>query len=521
MTIFMNTGKLALSTALLASVAIAAPLLADQAQMETFTADDGQSFFALTVPPIEATEPTPRDVVVLVDTSASQSGFYRDTAIAALEKCIAGLNQADRVQVVAVDLDARAMNDSLAGKDDASISEAVEKIRREPPLGSTDMELALNSAAKLFDGDSNRPRTIVYIGDGMSPANLMQADAFGALVGDLRDKHISVNSFAVGPQRDLELLAALANQTGGNIFIDKKMVWPNEAEGITTQRALQENRRRGGVAGKALAQWAQADVVFPTATEWPAEFAAAYPNQLLPIRSDRETIVVGELAKDVEATSLSAKVGDQPMNWTVKKAPVSGELSYLPQLVEGAERDGGLALTTLGTRGLQETGRMMLASVEELTSLAERAAVMGDKENAGRIIQTVLRRDPGNPRAKTVQALIESDAPIPAQQPSITPEPGQGSSNSGDLDLVRVAQAGEVVPAPPAGGMIVGPSSGEFIDGVPARDAVVDGSYLTEVERQNRIVSEMMEKEVELTISDARAGTICEQTPSSLRRTSS
>ena len=113
-------------------------------------------------------------------------------------------------------------------------------------------------------------------------------------MSDLRRSGVSVNSFAVGPQRDTQLLAALANQTGGNLYIDTETTWPNEAEGITTQRALEENRRRGGVAGKMLAQWVRGEVVRPTTTEWPAVVAEAYPTQMPPLRSDRETVVVGK-----------------------------------------------------------------------------------------------------------------------------------------------------------------------------------------------------------------------------------
>ena len=108
------------------------------------------------------------------------------------------------------------------------------------------------------------------------------------------------------------------------------------------------------------------------------------------------------------------------------------DLSYLPQLVELAERDGGLSLTTLGSRGLAETGRMLLASVDELTNLAERAVAIGDRE-ACRIVQTVLRRDPGNFRAETVQRLVERGGEVRVRQRGR--RRGRDAAN-GDLDLV-------------------------------------------------------------------------------------
>lgn len=498
MTMMMNRSLL-LTAMMAVSVGLAPRVMADEAQLATFGQEGGDTYYALTMPPVAATDSGPRDVVVLFDTSASQAGFYRDTAVAALKQCIESLNAADRVQVVAVDLEARAMNNSLTAPSDANVAGAIEKIQREPPLGSTDMQLALKTATKMFDPDSNRERTIVYIGDGMSPVNLIQTDAFQGLVETLRDQRVSVNSFAVGPQRDNELLAALANQTGGNLFIDAKMTWPDESEGITTARAMEENRRRGGAAGKVLAEWVHGDVVRPEATQWPAAFASTYPNQMLPLRSDRETIIVGQLAGDtnLQDATVTANIGDHEIAWSVKPGVAATDMSFLPQLVEMAERDGGLSLTTLGSQGLAETGRLLLASVDELTNLAERAVAIGDREGAGRIIQTVLRRDPGNLRAKTIQTLVErGDAPGAA---------AEAAPAGNDLSLVRTAQAEEIAPLPAGeSARVVGPESGSVINGIPARDAVVDGSFLTEVERQNRIFSEMLEKEVEVAISDAR-----------------
>ena len=294
------------------------------------------------------------------------------------------------------------MNASLAAPDSDAVARAVDALHREPPLGSTDMELAMRSATAMFDSNSDRVRTVVYIGDGMSPVNLLQTETFANLVDDLRTAGVAVNSFAVGPQHDVQLLAALANQTGGNLYIDTQVTYPDEAEGITTERATQENRRRGGVAGKALAEWVRGDVVRPTATEWPAAVAEAFPDQMPPLRSDRETIVVGKLAAgaDTDEMTIHATADGQPVAWQVASAPASSDLSFLPQLVEIAERDNGVSLTTLGSRGLVETGRMLLAGVDELTELAERAVAIGDRDGAGRIVQAVLRRDPGNTRAR-------------------------------------------------------------------------------------------------------------------------
>ena len=84
MTNAMNPRYFLLQATCAALLATATTGVADEPRLETYQAEDGQAYFALTMPAVPASADGPRDVVVLFDTSASQAGFYRDTAIAAL-----------------------------------------------------------------------------------------------------------------------------------------------------------------------------------------------------------------------------------------------------------------------------------------------------------------------------------------------------------------------------------------------------------------------------------------------------
>src|SRR5207302_10945462 len=114
------------------------------------------------------------------------------------------------------------------------------------------------------------------------------ADSFRALVGSLASGHIAVSSYAIGPQCDGRLLAALANQTGGNLYIAESMVRPNETEKITEDRAKAENLRRAAAVGATIADWVRATVYSPTGATWAAEVAQVYPKPLPPLRTDRD-----------------------------------------------------------------------------------------------------------------------------------------------------------------------------------------------------------------------------------------
>jgi hypothetical protein len=264
----------ALSVAFSGASAVAAEPGKSNADLATFQRDDGQTYFALSLTPpadvVQAHEP--HDVVILFDTSASQVGAYRDTALAAVEACIAKLGPQDRVQLIAVDLDARPITKEFLPANSAELRTALNSLRQEPPLGSTDMEQALKSAVSRFDKTRPNGRTLLYVGDGQSAANLLGTDAFRQLVGALTAARVSVSSFAIGPQCDGRLLAALANQTGGNLYIAEPLVQADEAAKVSNQRASEENSRRGAEVGAKMAAWTQATVLWPTNMQWPNQF---------------------------------------------------------------------------------------------------------------------------------------------------------------------------------------------------------------------------------------------------------
>src|SRR5262245_30035740 len=211
---FAIAGVLTLSCICIASSSQAASPAS--AELGTYSRDGKQTYFALSLtPPATANQEQSRDVVMVFNTAASQTGAYRDTALAALDACISKLHPQDRVQLMAADLDARPITDKFVVAGSAELRDAVAALRREAPLGATDMEKVLTTAASRFDANRQDGRVLIYIGDGRSPANLMSAESFRGVVDKLAKGHVAVSSYGVGPQCDGRLLASLANQTGG------------------------------------------------------------------------------------------------------------------------------------------------------------------------------------------------------------------------------------------------------------------------------------------------------------------
>ena len=485
--------------ALLLAALVAPSVLAESgAQLITYRAEGGPTYFALSLTPASDQAPVrASDVVILFDTSASQTGAYRETAFAALEAAIAKLRTEDRVQLVAADLDARPITDKLLPAGSPELLSAVEKLRGELPLGSTDMETVLNAVTSKFDAGAKTNRTVLYIGDGMSTANLLGTDAFRTLTDQLRTARISVSSYAIGPRQDAALLAAIANQTGGNLYVDESMVLADDAAGVSVERANEENLRRGAKIGEKLADWTRATVIWPDQVSLPAELGQVLPREMPPLRSDRDTVVIGSTDKPL-AAPLGIKIkadvagASSDLAWMATPSASDESYAYLAQVVEGARADGGLTTPAIGLAGLAETGRVLENGVEEMSQFAQRAVATGDLTSAKLMSDAVLRRDPGNIQAKTVQRVVER---------KVAPDAATAASDasSNDLSLVRTAQASTL---PPQGSPVIEgqtPVDGALVDQFDQNGALMDA-----VEQQKRVYAQMLRREVENTAIDAR-----------------
>ncbi len=470
---------------------------------------EGQTFYALSLTPdVEQKQADASTVVVLFDTSASQQGAYRAAALETLNALLDNLRPTDRVELMAVDLDAEPLTEAPAVPGSLELTAAVELLSQQTPLGSTDLAVALNAASERLSQSVAGQRSIVYIGDGMSVANLLDTATLSRVVGKLRASRTSVTSYAIGPKTDTQLLAVLANQTGGNLFVQYPMIWQDEAVGMSDQQAKSENMQNAQLVGKQLADWTSATVLWPTQVEFSRELGKTYPAVMTPLRTDRDTIVLGvttdELPTSISATiAVHSEAGTQQLNWTTQPEASQEDNAFLAEIVDIAKSDDGLSLPTVGSLGLVETARLVGAQMDQLTKLAERAVSAGDHQAARRIAQAVLKADPGNAQARTVQHFIEQIGPVD--------ELGQS--------ILVDSPAPEFAPAPafapPLGEQIV---PGNVITGgieyqaAPVvEEGLLDqvvrgGEFLDQVEQERRVYADMLSKEIQNTLIDARAG---------------
>ena len=123
---------------------------------------------------------------------------------------------------------------------------------------------------------------------------------------------------------DSALLASLANQTGGVLAVDDESIDPKQAGTFLARPREPRSYGRATSPGRK-------------------QFAETFPTRMPPLRSDRDTIVVGradgKLDGDVNiAMTTQAGGKSQPLRWTLTADKSNDAFAFLPALVEAASR---------------------------------------------------------------------------------------------------------------------------------------------------------------------------------------
>lgn len=437
----------------------------EQPGLHTWTNPRGEDFFALCVnasaKDLAAAKVQPRDVVVLFDTSASQVGEYRQQALAVLNELLPRLHADDRVALWALDVQAVPLTQDFVAADSDAMRAAVAKLTRRAPLGATNLPGGIQQAATKLaarPGDT-RGSAVLYIGDGMSAADLFNQAGLKTLTADLARQQVPVHSYAVGPRKDLPLLGILAQRTGGVVLFE--MVGSDSDDPRT-------------VAGR-LAATVAAPVVYPTAIAV-SEDIEILPNTALPLRGDRATVYLGKGQLLDDATvSVTTATGQQ--SWQVGQMTEEAGDTFLSGLWNQSAEDGGLSNGLAGTPMLRVAQNGFNNQIAAMLASGREALQTRNADQAEQIALAVQHADPNNVEAKVLLAAAQRRKSQyvaflqPADAPPVLPGNGAGAD------------------APPALGGQPGP-------GIQ--------NALSDVEREISIRTQKVTQQVELAISDAQ-----------------
>ncbi len=437
------------------------------ARLATYDKAAGESYFALSLTPQQRPKAAAiQDVVILVDTSASQTGLFRDDTLLAVKTIVERLDPQDRVKLFAVDLEAVALCDQFVAAGSKEMNEALRKLEQRTPLGSTDMVVALQAAASSFEGPVEHPRAVIYLGDGLSHANFFGDAEIKDLVSKLIDRRAPVSSLAIGPDRSIEFLAVMANQTGGVLLLDS------------------DEETSAQMAGTALAKAAQQTVFWPQEVQFSTGIAEFYPSTVPPLRTDRDTIIIGKLeSRDPQTVTIKAEANrtNVELTWNVAAERSNEDFAFLPTLIDMARDNGGLTLPTVGSAGLREVARLIFAGSQDLSMIGRQPIEVVSQPTVIHFCtyqeapqEQPQEQPPAKPQEQPAaepqgQPPVEPPAPRP-EQPQTKPQ-GQPQNAAG-------------VPAPTDDDLLseLNPQT-KLLDDVQASREVLAGKIQAEVEQ--------------------------------------
>ena len=351
----------------------ATPVKVKAARVFQYQGESGENYQAVLLAPTQSrVRHGGHDHIVLFDTSASQTGEHRRQAMSVLDGFVDSLGRKDRVRLFAIDVRPNELTTDFAAPDSDDFLAARKRLSRRAPLGATDLKAALSAALKAStETDSS---SVVYIGDGVSGSRLIKPNEMQETVNQFRAARIPVNSFAVGPQKDMRLLGTLAHWTGGAVLMD-------------------DVADKANPVGARLALASRANVFYPTAID--AGSASVFPKAPLPVRSDRATVYLSK--GDVPTTIILSRAGAKHEWKTSAPEADSGNafLSALTQRVQHEEINSSLA----GEGFLALAQRDFRARVAQLTELGDAALLDRDTKKAHQIGKALNQLNPGNGQA--------------------------------------------------------------------------------------------------------------------------
>lgn len=258
----------------------------------TYRTPAGQTLFAWQVKPVlAASAPRAKDVVILVDTSASQAGKPLQSAKQIITAMSKSAGADDRYDVWTVNFNDDKATRSLTrgfkpASDDAVKTAASRLTDTEYAAGATDLKAGLEKATAGFENKPGRQQIVLLLGDGdsaASPAPITEATRL-EIAARLGRNEVQFFAIPLGLKVNSYNLHGLATMTGGAVI---------RLGGTTTD------------AAQTIAKSFDVPVLRTEKFAFGEGVVESFPSKLPPLRSDRSTLVLGSVKDGTTDISLS------------------------------------------------------------------------------------------------------------------------------------------------------------------------------------------------------------------------
>lgn len=364
------------------------PEISNIGQILSYQNSAGENYYALRFKAdrLPATSHAGERIAILFDTSASQVGEHRVQALDVLKAFLTELPNDASIAIYAADVQCTPFVSEFVKPQSRQATLAVESLSNRAPLGATNLAQAFKTVQQGLQKE--QPRSILYIGDGMSSARLISLPEMAKLTQQLSAQHIPVHSYGVGPKKDLQMLDTLAVYTGGVVLTD-------QAEG---------KQDLPTIVGKELAQAVQAPVFFPESIQVSDKQLQLNTPRALPVRTDRETIY---LARGDISDRLAVKLSSRQLKGVWKfNVPVSQAInSFLAVPWVNYQPGQELGLAYAGQRMMNLSRTSHEENMAQLEFAGTQAIRSGNLEQAAQLGNLLQKFDPGNSRADSLLKL--------------------------------------------------------------------------------------------------------------------
>jgi von Willebrand factor type A domain len=390
----------------------------NNAVVHQFTAPSGESFFAVALrSPERSTSVT--DHIILMDTSASQIGRYRDAAIESLQGVVSGLADHHRVHLVAVDTQAVPMTTTFAAANSAKLAAATESLWNRTPLGATDLAAGLRTALEVVDG--TRPVSLLYIGDGMSAADVLNSQEVSSVVEQLNSHNVAFHALLMGPALNTELAGVLANHTGGTIQIMHDLGAQEKVTATAaaiTSAPVQVSDLHVAGAGVELVG-----------------------DSTVRLRTDRHLVLFGTgLSSNALRVTGQTDAG-RNLSWNVSASDFVNSGTEIQLLQVRAVESDGLNNSIVGLNGLTLAATEFDHDVEVSLNVAQRLHRQGHHRQAGLAARQARSLDPTNVQLTSLMTSINSSDPLSLFDENDTADDALGVANVEDALALRDAES--------------------------------------------------------------------------------
>ncbi len=201
----------------------------------------------------------------------------------------------------------------------------------------------------------------------------------------MRGHRVTMSSFALGPQTDVEMLGTFAEQTGGITVLFKG-----------TPRPLSP--------GTKLAAAAKLPALYPTRFLIDGQNVDLMPHTAMPLRSDRETYYLGKGRVSKALTVTFEFEGGRSLTFAAKDAARFDANASLAYFWQRAQSSNGIAVPLAG-KNLVAAGQDAFSErIDTMLTAGERAVASHDAVTGEQMAQAVATLDRGNTRAAALAA---------------------------------------------------------------------------------------------------------------------